>query len=230
VPEQRWDAVLAVSLIEVASVLHAAQLFERRSYVEKWLRELGCLYDALFEPGWVELNSALLLYWLVRRLKPRTTVQTGVYNGLSSAFMMLGLVKNGPEGRLHAIDLPTVFDPRDAGWAIAGKIYPCVIPEGRTSGWLTPDVYLRRLDVQQGDGKDLLPVMIEQLDSLDLFFHDSDQTYHHMMFQFHQVKRKLNKGGLVSADVAWNASMRDFADEFDVPSYNYKGSLGMTFF
>jgi hypothetical protein len=51
VPEQRWDAVLAVSLIEVASVLHAAQIFERRSYLEKWLRELGRLYDALFELG-----------------------------------------------------------------------------------------------------------------------------------------------------------------------------------
>ena len=44
------------------------------------------------------------------------------------------------------------------------------------------------------------------------------------------VKRKLKGGLVVSADVAWNASLWDFADEFDVPSYNYKGSLGLTFF
>ena len=39
-------------------------------------------------------------------MKPRTIVQTGVCNGLSAAFMMLGLVKNGPDGTLHVIDLP----------------------------------------------------------------------------------------------------------------------------
>ena len=72
----------------------------------------------------------------MRRLKPQTIVQTGVCNGLSTAFMMLGLAKNGPEGTLYAIDLPSVFDANDSAWSIEGKIYGFVIPEGKTSGWL----------------------------------------------------------------------------------------------
>ena len=37
-------------------------------------------------------------------------MQTGVCNGLSSAFMMLALAKNGPEGKLYVVDLPPLFD------------------------------------------------------------------------------------------------------------------------
>jgi predicted O-methyltransferase YrrM len=81
-------------------------------------------------PGWVNLDDALFLYWLVRQVKPRTIVQTGVCNGPSSAFMILGLVKNGPAGRLHAIDLPAVFDAKDPAWTVQGKVYDFVIPEG----------------------------------------------------------------------------------------------------
>jgi predicted O-methyltransferase YrrM len=231
VPDQAWDAVLGKTLVEAASVPDAAQVFERRSYVERYLSELGHKYHAHYVPGWVNLDDALFLYWLVRQVKPRTIVQSGVCNGLSAAFMMLGLVKNGPEGRLHVIDLPPVFDARDPAWTVEGKVYGFVIPEGRTSGWLVPDAYRDRLEVWNGDTKDLLPQMVDKVDSIDFFYHDSDHTYNHMMFEFHQAKRKLNKGGLVVADdVSWNASLWDFADEFAVPSYNFKGAVGVAFF
>jgi hypothetical protein len=144
---------------------------------------------------------------------------------------MLGLVKNGPEGRLHVIDLPPVFDPIDPAWTVEGKVYGFVIPEGKTSGWLVPDAYRDRLEVWNGDAKDLLPEMVDKVDSIDFFYHDSDHTYNHMMFEFHQAKRKLNEGGLVVGDdIAWNAALWDFADEFAVPSYNFKGAVGVAFF
>ena len=231
VPEQAWDAVLGEALVEVASVPHAAQVFERRSYVERYLSELSRQFHAHYVPGWVNLDDALFLYWLVRQVKPRTIVQTRVCNGLSTAFMMLGLAKNGPEGRLQVIDLPPVFDAQDPAWRIAGKVYGFVIPQGRTSGWLVPDAYRERLDVWNGDAKDLLPRMVEEIDTIDFFYHDSDHSYNHMMFEFQQAKRKLNRGGLVVGDdVSWNASLWDFADEFGVPSYNFRGTVGWRFF
>jgi predicted O-methyltransferase YrrM len=231
VADRVWDAALAEALVEAASVAHAQQVFERRSFVEHYMTELGRKYRAHYVPGWVNLDDALFLYWLVRRVKPRTIVQTGVCNGLSAAFMMLGLVKNGPEGSLHVIDLPPVFDPNDPAWTIEGKVYGVVIPEGKTSGWLVPDTYRDRFEVWNGDAKDLLPKMVDKLESIDFFYHDSDHTYNHMMFEFHQGKRKLSKGGLVIGDdVSWNASVWDFADEFGVPSYNFKGAVGVAFF
>jgi predicted O-methyltransferase YrrM len=231
VADRVWDAILAEALVEAASVAHAQQVFERRSFVEHYMAELGHKYRAHYVPGWVNLDDALFLYWLVRRVKPRTIVQTGVCNGLSAAFMMLGLVKNGPEGSLHVIDLPPVFNPDDPAWIVEGKVYGVVIPEGKSSGWLVPDAYRDRFEVWNGDAKDLLPKMVDKVESIDFFYHDSDHTYNHMMFEFHQAKRKLSKGGLVVGDdVSWNASVWDFADEFGVPSYNFKGAVGVAFF
>jgi predicted O-methyltransferase YrrM len=231
VPDDAWSAVLKEVLEEAKSVPHSDEVFERREYIERYLRDITAKYHAHYAAGWVNLDDALFLYWLVRKLKPKTIVQTGVCNGLSAAFMMLGLVKNGPAGRLHAIDLPPVFNSADPGWAVKGKVYGVVIPEGKSSGWIVPDAYRDRFEVWNGDAKELLPKMVDKVDVIDLFYHDSDHTYDHMMFEFREAKRKLKPGGLiVGDDVSWNASVWDFADEYRVPSYNYKGAVGVAFF
>jgi SAM-dependent methyltransferase len=144
---------------------------------------------------------------------------------------MLGLVKNGPQGSLHVIDLPPVFNSKDAAWTAKDKVYGVVIPEGKSSGWIVPDSYRDRFEVWNGDAKALLPKLIEKVDSVDLFYHDSDHTYDHMMFEFREAKRKLKPGGLiVGDDISWNASVWDFADQYGVPSYNFKGAVGVAFF
>lgn len=231
VPNQVWNPVLGAALAEASSVPHADQVFERRAFVERYVSELANRYGSHYVPGWVNLDDALFLYWLVRQAKPRTIVQTGVCNGLSAALMMLALVRNGPEGRLRVIDLPPVFNPDDPAWTVRDTVYGVVIPEGKSSGWLVPDAYRDRFEVWNGDAKDLLPWLVDTVDSIDFFFHDSDHTYDHMMFEFRQIKRKLNPGGvLVSDDVSWNASLWDFADEFHVPAYNFRGTIGVAFF
>ena len=231
VPNGAWKPVLGAALAEASSVPYADQVFERRAFVERYVSELANKYGAHYVPGWVNLDDALFLYWLVRQAKPRTIVQTGVCNGLSAALMMLALVKNGPEGRLRVIDLPPVFNSDDPAWTVRGTVYGVVIPEGKSSGWLVPDAYRDRFEVWNGDAKDLLPSLVDRVDSIDFFFHDSDHTYDHMMFEFRQIKRKLNRGGLlVSDDVSWNASLWDFADEFQVPAYNFRGTIGVAFF
>lgn len=231
IPDEAWRPVLAEMLEEAKSVPHAEQVFERREYVERYMAEIGRKYRAHYVPGWVNLDDALFLYWLVRQAKPRRILQTGVCNGLSASFMMLALAKNGPEGTLHVIDLPPVFDPKDPAWTVEGKVYGVVIPEGKSTGWLVPDAYRERFEVWNGDARELLPKMIDKLDAVDFFYHDSDHTYDHMMFEFREAKRKLTTPGLVVGDdVSWNASVWDFADEYGVPSYNFKGAVGVAFF
>ena len=226
-----WNQILKDALEEAKTVPHSDQVFERRDFIEKYLVEITKKYGAHYAAGWVNLDDALFLYWLVRKLNPKTIVQTGVCNGLSSAFMMLGLVKNGSEGRLRVIDLPPVFSATDSAWTTKGKVYGVVIPEGKSSGWMVPDAYRDRFEVWTGDAKALLPKMVDNVDSIDLFYHDSDHTYDHMMFEFREAKRKLRLGGLiVGDDVSWNASVWDFADQFGVPSYNFKGAVGVAFF
>ena len=144
IPDVAWKPILDEALEEAKTVPQSDQVFERRLYIEKYVDELKKNYDAHYAPGWVNLDDALFLYWLVRKLNPRTIVQTGVCNGLSSAFMMLGLVKNGATGRLHGIDLAPVFKSKDPRWTIKGSVYGVVIPEGKSSGWMVPDAYQDR--------------------------------------------------------------------------------------
>jgi predicted O-methyltransferase YrrM len=231
VPDDAWTQVLQDALAEARTVPHADLVLQRREAIDQYMVELDRRYSARYIAGWVNRDDALFLYWLVRTHKPKTIVQCGVCNGLSSAFMVLALAKNGPEGKLYGIDIPPVFNPKDPAWTIAGNVYGFVIPEGKTSGWMVPEAYRDRFEVQNGDAKLLLPKLVDGLPAIDMFYHDSDHTYNHMMFEFREANRKLVPGGLIVADdIAWNAALWDFADEHTVPAYNFRGSVGVTFF
>ena len=231
VPDAVWTQVLKEALAEVKSDPYADLVLQRREATEQYMVALRSQYHSQYNAGWVNLDAALFLYWLVRKLKPETIVQCGVCNGLSSAFMVMALVANGPDGKLYGIDIAPVFNPKELSWIAAGQVYGQVIPEGKTSGWIVPEAYRKRFEVREGDAKLLLPNLIESLPAIDLFYHDSDHTYNHMAFEFREARRKIARGGLVVADdISWNASLWDFADENSVPGYNFKGDVGVTFF
>jgi predicted O-methyltransferase YrrM len=230
VPNRVWRRLNREVMEEASSVAGFDQVMERKAYIESYLAGLERRYQSSYVAGWVNLADAQFLYWAVRRLKPKTIVQTGVSNGLSSAFMMLALAKNGPQGRLHAIDLPHIFDPVEPFWTQRGTVYGVVIPQSESSGWMVPDIYRDRFHVEIGDAKALLPPLIERLETIDVFFHDSDHTYDHMTFEFDQAMRKLAPNGVIIADdISWNASLWDFADKHNVPGYNYHGTMGVAF-
>lgn len=231
ISEAKWADILKETLEEIKTIPHADEVFKRKAFVEEYLQKLEEKYEAYYRPGWVNLDDALFLYWVVRRLQPKTIVQTGVCNGLSSAFMMLALVKNGPDGSLHVIDMPPVFNSNEEVWKVKGRTYGVVIPEGKSSGWLVPDMYRDRFEVLCGDARLLLPGLLKKLGNIDMFYHDSDHTYDHMLFEFQEAKNYLSPSSvIVSDDIAWNASLWDFADEHIVPAYNYRGSMGIVCF
>jgi predicted O-methyltransferase YrrM len=231
VPPRIWQSIGRAVMEEARTVPGFDQVMDRKAFIENYLADLGRRYRSSYNAGWVSLVDAWFLYWAVRTAKPKTIVQTGVSNGLSSAFMMLALARNGLQGRLHAIDLPHIFNPLDPAWIRPDIVYGVAIPEGKSSGWMVPDIYSDRFKVECGDASELLPSLVDRLESIDMFYHDSDHTYAHMMFEFREVKRKLAPGGLIVADdISWNASLWDFADEHRVPSYNYRGSVGVAFF
>jgi hypothetical protein len=41
---------------------------------------------------------------------------------------------------------------------------------------MVPDLYRARLEVRNGDAKLLMPKLIDELDAVDFFYHDSDHT------------------------------------------------------
>lgn len=149
----------------------------------------------------------ILLYLLVRKLKPGLVIETGVAQGVSSTFILTAMKANG-RGSLISIDLPN-FDP--SGYVYPGAAHirdPVYVKESLGPGWIVPDEIRSRWQLLLGDAREVLPRLSEPV---DLFFHDSLHEYQHMMFEFRWAFKNLRTGGLLASDdIAWNASFNDF--------------------
>lgn len=63
-----------------------------------------------------------------------------------------------------------------------------------------------------GNSKKELPKLLDKLKTIDLFFHDSDHSYEHMMFEFNTALPYLfDKKIILSDDVDLNDSFKDFS-------------------
>ncbi len=135
------------------------------------------------------------LYALAMLSQPAIVVETGVSGGVSSAYILSALEHNS-KGHLYSIDL-------DA---------PSILPPGKETGWIVPGDLRDRWTLLLGDAKDLLPELLDDLGSFEMFLHDSNHSYNHMMWEFRVAWRALASGGLLlTDDVFWNESFFDFA-------------------
>jgi predicted O-methyltransferase YrrM len=137
-------------------------------------------------PSIVSESDGISLYSIVRQLRPRVVVETGISDGASSSMILHALEANAA-GTLHSIDLPAVGMPalfnQPAGW---------VVPKSLTSRWRT---YFGSSDV-------VLPRIVANLGPVDLFFHDSEHTYWTMSREFGAVLPHMRPGGVVASDDA----------------------------
>src|SRR5262249_38966522 len=97
-------------------------------------------------------KKVLVQYAAIRAFRPEVVVETGVANGVSSSYLLLALEKNGA-GKLHSID-------------IGDNSY---VPAGKTTGWIVPEFLKHRWDFRIGDSKILLPKLLSELGSIDVF-------------------------------------------------------------
>lgn len=150
--------------------------------------------------SYAQIRAPFELYALVRLLRPERIVELGVCSGVSSAHFLAGLRRNH-RGRLYSIDLPT----HQRGPALEPGEPRTALPPGLASGWSVPDA-LRdaRWDLRIGPSERLLPRLVAQLDSVDLFLHDDLHTPAHLAFELETIRPKLSPGAVVLADnTAW---------------------------
>jgi predicted O-methyltransferase YrrM len=158
-------------------------------------------------------DEGLRLYRLLRDVRPRVAVETGVCNGVSTAFLLLALEDNG-EGELHSIDLPEVAgEEYKQGTFWDGK-GGAVIPPGKEPGWMVPPELRDRWHLVLGRSQEELPPLVERLGSIDFFMHDSEHSYECMSFEFRAAWDALREGGvLVADDVNVNTAWDEFVGE-----------------
>jgi predicted O-methyltransferase YrrM len=156
-------------------------------------------------------DEGLRLYRLLRGLRPRVSVETGVCNGVSTAFLLLALEDN-EEGELYSIDLPEVAgEEYEPGTFWDGK-GGAVIPPGKEPGWMVPPTLRDRWRLVLGRSQEELPPLLGRLGEIDFFMHDSEHSYECMSFEFRTAWAALREGGvLVADDVNVNAAWDEFA-------------------
>jgi hypothetical protein len=145
-------------------------------------------------PGYAQIRAPFELYALVRLLQPKHVVETGVSSGVSSAHFLLALDKNRT-GMLHSVDLPT----HQRGPVLQADESPVSLPPGLASGWAIP-FRSSRWDLRVGESQVLLPRLVEELPSIDLFLHDDLHTPEQLTFELATVRPKLSPGAPVLAD------------------------------
>jgi predicted O-methyltransferase YrrM len=146
------------------------------------------------------------LYHAVRLIQPRYVVETGVYRGVSTAFILAGLADLG-SGELVSVDLPSTsyVDPT-SGIPDSSPLFP-----GEETGFAVPFELRSRWSLRIGDTRNVLPPLLESLGSIDMFVHDSEHTYELMSWEYRTAEPYIRPGGLLASDdISWNNAFDEF--------------------
>ena len=159
------------------------------------LREAEALFrDLQIQSADLYAKKVLVQYAAVRAFQPEVIVETGVANGVSSAYLLFALQKNG-RGRLHSIELGD----------------PAYLPAGKPPGWVVPEWLRTRWHLMIGNSREFLPKLLAELGTIDVFIHDSLHTYDQMLWEYRAAYPRLRPGGLLlSDDAAWNTAFGEF--------------------
>jgi hypothetical protein len=129
-------------------------------------------------------------YAMVRALKPRLVVETGVSHGVGSCVIASAILKNRSEGH-EGRYLGTDWDP-DAGFLLSGA-------------------YAEAGQILYGDSISSL----EKLDdSIDLFINDSDHSFEYEAQEYGVINPMLSARSVVLGDNSHvSPSLRDFSEQ-----------------
>ncbi len=192
-------------------------------YLEDMMKRIAEEFSELddeYHPAYLGKKNGTALYHLIREKRPEIVVETGVANGLSSSIILKALDENG-EGRLYSVDMPYVVEGEE------DEKTGAVIPPGRSSGWAVPESLKGRWELILGDTFNETPKVLEKVEKIDIFIHDSDHSYEGMMFEFSLAWRHLRKGGVLLADnIDFSDAFSDFSEAKGLKKYR-AGDLGM---
>jgi predicted O-methyltransferase YrrM len=148
-----------------------------RKYIVDKLSEFSAFHGAMVSP-----LEGPIIYTIIRCLKPRIVIETGVANGASSTFILSALEKNNL-GKLYSIDLPS----KDL--LLKEEI-----------GWLVPQSLRHRWELIIGNSRIVLPKLLAELGHVDIFLHDSLHTLEHILFELKESYNYIPKGGFLIVD------------------------------
>ena len=147
--------------------------------------------------GWNDGDAGFVraIWCLVRKLRPRNVLETGVAHGLTSRFILEALERNG-SGHLWSIDRP----PMEREWR--GQI-----------GIAVDRRFHHRWSYILGSSRRRLPGVLSRLGEIDLFVHDSLHSERNVRFEMDRAWVALRPGGaIVVDDIDVNRGFHSFTE------------------
>lgn len=175
--------------------------------------------------GGTSKEMGMILYTIIRLLKPENVLETGVASGISSAYILTAL-KDNRKGKLISIDLPYEVD-KDYPSDYMKEEGRAFIPKNKTSGWLIPEELKNRWQYLLGKSSEKLPEILKDILSVDFFLHDSEHNYQNMFWEYETIWPFLKEGGLLlSHDINWNKAFDDFCAKVNRKGIKYREEFG----
>jgi hypothetical protein len=227
VAKRVYFAAFGLSTDEELHSAFVADVFQSRAEYDRYAREFKAgqvvaLRDEALQRyqqltgrdglAGIGLDTARDYYAITRKLEPETVIETGVCNGVSTLSILLALQKNG-SGELYSIDSPLRADESlEEFRAETFEGYGgAAIPSDKEPGWIIPDELRSRWDLTIGKSQRELPKLVTELETVDLFVHDSEHSHPCMMFEYELAYEWLVEGGVVlSDDITWNDAFSIF--------------------
>jgi len=164
-----------------AGTLQESALSEIEQYVRH--KAAAVRYEERDTLDWAATTIFAHCCYLACRLRrPDTVVEIGVAYGVASAFILRALEENG-HGVLHSIDLPPLLRNFDRFW-----------------GFAVPKKLRNRWRLHRGPSKQVLPKVLEETDTVDIFVRDGSPTYRATRQDFDIVWSFLRAEGIIIAN------------------------------
>ena len=153
----------------------------------------------------------ILLYCLVREFKPQLILETGVYYGGNSVFILGELEKNN-SGKLVSVDFPQNKMDLSAlslrhPWVGGTEAYT----EKFEPGFIIPNYLKKYWEIEISDSLESL----SKFDSpVDMFVHDSEHTLAHVKSELNIIWDKISDSGLAFVDdIDWSNGFYSFVSK-----------------
>lgn len=161
----------------------------------------------------VSYDELQIIYACVKLKRPKLVAETGVGPGTTTTAILSAM--RGTDGLLISFDLGIKYGEEEealpVGW---------VIPKNLKSGW--------KLVI--GDSRKTLENALKSYGKINIFFHDSQHEYNHVMFELETARKYAESKPLFIVDnYDWTRAPADFARDHGYKLLNAADDLCLIF-
>lgn len=169
------------------------EINEQIRYARKFYQKGICKHEEIDSVDWMAIQR-IILYILVRLFKPTTCLETGVFYGGNTCFILNALRRNN-HGQLISVDLPANDIKPNKRHRLVGDSEDIV--DGLDVGFLVHKSQKKRWCLIRGDSHKEIPKIDK---SIDFYIHDSEHSFHFIQKEMSLVWGKLSDGAIIIAD------------------------------